>query len=342
MIMIGEPRKKKERECVADHSPEIAFSAWPRPRLTNGEWSPDTLALLLMMCLAVAACTSVRAQDLEPRAYSNTPTGMSFLILGYGHTSGSVLLDPSLPIDNVSIESDSALLGFATTLDVFGKSSKLQLLVPYGSLNAKGTLLGQERERSVTGFSDPLLRFSVNFIGAPALTMEKFKDYKQDLIIGASLGFGVPIGQYDDTKLVNIGSNRWSLNPELGFSKALGRLTAEIAPGVALYTDNGDFLYGHTREQAPLYYVKGNLSYNIAPACWVALSGRYFSGAHSTLDGVEKDDEQKGTRFGLTIAFPLSRHQSVKIYGTTGFDADWKNDLKAFGIAWQYRFGGGY
>ncbi|CAN5798118.1 transporter [soil metagenome] len=300
------------------------------------------IALTTIALATMAVCTALHAQDMEPRSYSNAPTGMSFVIIGYGHTSGSILLDPSLPIENASVESDSGVLGLATTLDVFGKSSKLQFLLPYGSLDATGTLFGQQRERSVTGFGDPTFRFSVNFFGAPALTMAEFKDYKQDFIIGATLGIGVPLGQYDDTKLANLGSNRWSLNPEIGFSKAFDRLTAEIAPGVAFYTDNGDFLYGHTRQQAPLYYVKGNLSYSIAPACWVALSGRYFSGAHSTVDDMENDDRQAGTRFGLTFAFPLSRHQSVKIYGSTGFDSDWNNDLKAFGMAWQYRFGGGF
>lgn len=299
-------------------------------------------AFTAIVLAAQAACTAARAQDLEPRAYSNSPTGLSFLILGYGHTSGGILLDPSLPIENTSVESDSAVLGLATTLDVFGKSSKLQILVPYGSLNAKGTLRGRQRERYAAGFTDPLIRFSTNFIGAPALTMEEFKDYKQDLIVGATVGVGVPVGQYDDTKLANLGANRWSLNPEIGFSKAIGRWTVELAPGVTFYTENDDFFFGHTREQAPLYYVKGNLSYSIAPTCWVALSGRFFSGAQSTVDGMENEDRQVGTRFGLTFAFPLSRHQSVKIYGTAGFDGDWDNDLKAFGLAWQYRFGGGY
>jgi hypothetical protein len=48
----------------------------------------------------------------------------------------------------------------------------------------------------------------MNFIGAPALTAAQFKDYRQDFILGASLRVVVPLGQYDDTKLVNIGAMR--------------------------------------------------------------------------------------------------------------------------------------
>ena len=113
------------------------------------------------------------------------------------------------------------------------------MIVPYVWLAAKGVAFGLPRERYVTGFADPALRFSMNFIGAPALTAAEFKDYRQNFIFGASLRVTAPLGQYDNDKLVNIGTNRWSLKPEIGFSKAFGRWTVELAPGVTFYTDNG-------------------------------------------------------------------------------------------------------
>jgi len=51
----------------------------------------------------------------------------------------------------------------------------------------------------------------------------------------------VPLGQYDDTRLVNVGNNRCSLKPEIGFSKAIGRWPVEFASAVTFYTDNTDF-----------------------------------------------------------------------------------------------------
>lgn len=41
-------------------------------------------------------------QELEPRAYSPSPTGANFLVVGFGELSGSVLFDPTLRISNVS------------------------------------------------------------------------------------------------------------------------------------------------------------------------------------------------------------------------------------------------
>ena len=78
------------------------------------------------------------------------------------------------------------------------------------------------------GLADPLLRVSVNFYGAPAISMKEFPSYQQDIIIGASLQVTVPLGQYDSTKLLNVGTNRWSFKPELGISKAWGSLILEV------------------------------------------------------------------------------------------------------------------
>ena len=240
-----------------------------------------------------------------------------------------MLTDPSLPLENVSNESHVGVFAYATTLNVLGKSAKFDVIVPYVSLAAKGLVFGLPHERYVTGFADPAFRFSMNFIGAPALTAAEFKDYRQDFILGASLRVTAPLGQYDSDKLVNIGTNRWSFKPEIGFSKAFGRWTVELAPAATFYTDNGDFFGGQTREVAPLYSVQAGVSYTFTPGCWLALNAGYFVGGRTTVDGVENDDEQEGMRFGATLALPVNRHHSVKFYGITGYNAHFEHDFQA-------------
>ena len=241
----------------------------------------------------------------------------------------------------MSNESHVAVFAYATTLNVLGKSAKFDVIVPYVWLTANGLAFGVPRERYVTGFADPAFRFSMNFIGAPALTAAEFKDYRQNFILGASLRITAPLGQYDSDKLVNIGTNRWSLKPEIGFSKAFGRWTVELAPAVTFYTDNGDFFGGQTRAVAPLYSVQAHVSYSFHAWGWLALNAGYFVGGRTTVDDVENDDEQEGMRFGATLALPVNRYHSVKLYGITGYNAHCDHDFQAAGIAWQYRWGGG-
>ena len=44
---------------------------------------------------AVVLCSAIRAQDLEPRAYSNSPTGLNFLIIDYAKFSAVHIMLPS-------------------------------------------------------------------------------------------------------------------------------------------------------------------------------------------------------------------------------------------------------
>jgi len=44
----------------------------------------------------------------------------------------------------------------------------------------------------------------------------------------------------------------------------------------------------------------------------------------------------------VVLALPVNRYQSVKLYSISGYNTHREHDFQAFGIAWQYRWGGGY
>lgn len=304
--------------------------------------TPRAVAFAALLLTAVMFYPgSVGAQSLEPRAYSNLPIGMNFLLAGYAYQQGEVLLDPSLPLKDVNMQIHSAVLGYARSLDLFGMSGRIDLLVPYAWLSGTGKLLEQERSRNVSGLADPGLRFSINLYGAPALSFEEFRNYRQNTIIGASLSLTAPLGQYDSGRLVNIGTNRWAFKPEVGLSQALGRWTLEGMAGVIFYTQNDDFLGGKTRCQDPIYSFQGHLIYNFPSGIWAALNATYYTGGRTAVDGEEGDDLQRNWRLGTTLTFPLDRHHSVKLYASTGVHTRTGGNFDLLGIAWQYRWGAG-
>jgi hypothetical protein len=182
---------------------------------------------------------------------------------------------------------------------------------------------------------------SVNFIGAPSLPISGFKDYKQDLVVGASLQVYVPTGQYDPEKLVNIGTHRFAFKPELGISKTLGHLMLELTGGAAFYTVNHDFYGGKTRSQAPIGSLQGHVNYNFSHGIWAAADGTYYWGGHTTLDGVEGNDLQQNSRLGLTLALPLNIRHSLKFTFSTGVSTRTGSDFTSISVYWQYRWGGG-
>ena len=285
---------------------------------------------------------NARAQDAEPRLYSNTPVGLNFLIAGYVYSQGKLAFDPSLSIADAQFHTHSGAVAYVRSFELLGQSAKFDVIVPYSGLSAHGLVAGQPREREISGLGDPRFRVSMNLLGAPALTVKEFAGYKQDLIVGVSLQVSAPLGQYDDTKLLNLGNNRWSFRPELGISKAWGPWTVEIVPSVTVFTDNPEFFNGKTFAQAPLYMVRGHVIHNFASGAWISLDGLYFTGLRTTVDGVKGDNEQAQVRAGMTLALPIDRQNSVKFHASTGLYTRTGSEFSIFGVAWQYRWGGGY
>jgi hypothetical protein len=296
-------------------------------------------AALVVMAL-LGRALSCEAQDLEPRAYSNTPVGMNFLLLGYSYTRGDVAFDASTPIENAELTAHGAYLAYAHAFGVWGRSAKLDLVLPYAWVSGTADFAGQRRDRYTDGFGDARVRFSALLYGGPALTLAEFADYKPDLIVGASLAVMFPTGHYDSDKLVNIGTNRWSVKPELGISKTFGPVSLELEPSVTFYTDNNDFLGGKKLEKAPLYAVQGHVIYHTRFGLWAAVDATYYGGGRTTVDGVQGEEPQN-LRVGATLAIPISRQHSVKLYASTGAVARVGGNFTTAGIAWQFRWGGG-
>jgi hypothetical protein len=296
---------------------------------------------VLAACVLTGVGLPARAQDIEPRAYSNAPVGVNFLIAGYAYTRGGVAFGPQLPITNPHLNTSSAVVAYATVLDLWGMSGKFDATVPYTWLSGSADYMGQTQTRIVNGFANPSFRLSINFYGAPALTPKEFADYEQDLIIGASFRVNPPWSQYDDSKLVNIGTNNWSFKPQVGISKAIGPWTLEATAAVTFYTDNNDFFGGHTLSQAPLYSLQGHVIYGFRSGIWTSLDATYFSGGRTTVDGVLNSDLQQNWRVGGTLAFPVDREDSIKFYASKGVSARTGDSYDLIGVAWQYRWGAG-
>jgi hypothetical protein len=293
------------------------------------------------LCLLMLAAAGARAQHLEPRAYANTPVGMNFLIAGYTYSTGGLATDPTIPLVNPQITIHAPLVAYAHAFDAWGKAAKFDTVFASACLDGSADANGVPMSRDICGLLDPTFRVSVNLYGAPALQLKDFASYKQDLIVGASLHVQAPFGQYDPSRLVNLGSNRWAFRPEIGISKAFDRLTAEVMLSGTLYTTNDEYFGGKTREQDPVYSGQLHLIYQFANGVWLAANANYYNGGRSMVDGVPQNDELANSRLGLTLALPWDRQHSIKFFVSNGISVRAGSDFKIAGLAWQYRWGGG-
>ena len=298
--------------------------------------APRQIAPGLYSLLLFGASQFAQAQELEPRAYSPNPIGVNFALLGYSHSTGGVLFDPSVPVDNVKAELNSGVAGFGRAFALFGRSTTAILAVPYAVGDVSGDVGEARRSITRSGLADPRLKLSINLLGDEAMKPREFATRKPRTTLGASLTVVPPLGQYDSTKLINLGANRWSFKSEIGVSHPVGQWYLEAQAGVWLFTDNDNFYGGQHREQDPITSLQGHVSYTIRPQFWVAADATYYQGGRTTVNGDRNANLQENTRVGLTVSVPIAKRHSLKLTWSEGASTRIGGDFTNYGVAWQY------
>ena len=305
---------------------------------------PSSMRRRVGWCVALAfagaGASDLGAQDLEPRAFSPAPVSVNFAAVGYGYSFGNVLLDPSIPLEDGTGKVHSLIAAYVRTFSFLGMSAKADAIVPFAVGDWEGRLAGQDTSRSANGFGDPAVRLSVNFVGAPALEMPRFMTYRQGTVVGASLRISMPLGQYDNTKLINLGTNRWTFAPRIGVSRRAGHWNLEAIASARFYTDNPDLL-GSRLEQDPLFALQGSVAYLFERGAWIAVDGGWGSGGRASVDGNKSGTRQENARFGATVAYPLTKRASLKLTYIGGASTRLGADFDSFILVYQYRWGGG-
>ena len=292
-------------------------------------------ALLLVLTAAALPARAADAQNLIPGAYVPAPVALNVVTLVGTANKGDILFDPSLPIEEGRATIGVAAIGFTRTLSIAGRSASVGVFVPYMHGHISGLLLGQFEERTRSGLGDVGARVSVNLYGAPAMTLPQFVKYSPETIVGVSLNVAAPVGQYDSTRAINIGSNRWAFAPEIGVSRTWGPWMLEGDLGGVIYTDNTNFFNGKLRKQAPIVATQAHVMYTIRRGLWVAADANFWRGGRTTTDGAAATLPQHNSRVGTTVAVPFGMHQmrlsySFGAYTRTG------GDFHSLGVSYSY------
>ena len=164
---------------------------------------------------------SAWAQDLAPRAYVIAPIHSNAVTLSYGFYSGNLDFG-NVPITDATARASIPVISYFHSMNFFGRTASFVAYLPYGVGNFQGKVLNGETNAYRSGLLDSVYRFSVNLKGGPAMTIRDFQKWRQKTLIGVSLRVVAPTGQYDPTKLINWGNNRWGFKPEIGLSRRGG------------------------------------------------------------------------------------------------------------------------
>jgi hypothetical protein len=301
-------------------------------------------AIAPTLVAGLAACLfagSAGAQELSPRAYWPAPVGTKLLVAGYQFASGDVVTDASLPVTGVDSRIHTGLLAYQQTFGVAGRTSNLQVEMPYTSGTTTGQYLGRDARADVSGAGDLALTFAINLFGAPAMDRAAFREFlgAPEPVLGVSLKLVAPTGEYYPDKLINIGTNRWAGRLQLGYIHPLGRGWAlEGAVGAWVFQDNDDFL-GTTREQNRITSVELHVVKVFRSGIWTSVDVNYYTGGRTTVGGDIKADFQRNSRLGFTVAYPIARRHLVKLGMSGGVVTESGGDFFKLLLSYGYLIG---
>ena len=279
-----------------------------------------------------------RAQDLEPRAYSPSPVGTSFVGFSFVRSSGDISFDPTIPITNAHAGLNASAMGVGQTIGLLGRQAMITAGLPYVWGNVTGDVGDVSGSIYRSGTADLKTRFSVNLLGVPAMTPREFAQRNnRKFIVAASLSMAWPTGQYGSTKLINLGTNRWSFKPEIGISYPVKKLDLDLYYATTFFTTNESFYTGQSvRAQDSLMAIQGHVSYTVKPRLWVAVDSTWYGGGATKVNGGAPTGRQGNTRLGATASVPLWKGQSLKVTYSSGVSGNIGQKFNQLGVGWQY------
>ena len=295
-----------------------------------GAWLAVLAAFLVHEDTGAARC-----QELEPRSYSASPIDSNFAVGALSNSTGTVPVDPTLPLSDVRPSINSATLSLTHTFRLGNRTANWAIALPYLGGRISATAAGQSQTLSRAGFADVRARFGMNLLGS-ALTPAEFARRKPSTTLGLSVTVIMPTGTYDRKEFINVGSNRWTLKPEIGVEQPMGKWFADLSAGVWIFGDNTDYFGGQVLRQAPLDIFQFHTGYTFRQNQWVAVDANYYSGGATETSNGASLNALANSRYGLTFSQPLGSGLSTKVSWSRWLSGRFGQRFSTIGVALQY------
>lgn len=256
-------------------------------------------------------------QEIEPRRWSSLPLGTNVVGAGYVHTFGDIFLDPLLQAEDVSVTVNTIATSYVRPFKLANKLARVDVTIPYAFAHWEGLLEGDPTTVNRNGFVDPKIRFSLNLLGPPPSgpkeLLDYFKEHPVNTTLGVSLAMTLPIGQYYNDKLLNLGQNQFVFVPQVGIVHTWNQWSYEFTGSAVFYGDNTDFFGGKKKKQDPTIAFQTHLIKQFKPGYWASISASYGLGGQSVVNRQPNSDNRQDLQGAISFGAPLSKYQGMKL-----------------------------
>ncbi|MEH6537580.1 MAG: transporter [Psychroserpens sp.] len=304
-------------------------------------WSSKTLIVVIAFLLFPV--TKSVAQDIEPRRWTALPLGTNILGVGYARTNGKIFFDPLLQVEDGTFNNDVFALQYIHSFKLGNKLARLDVFVPFSITQWEGLLGGVATTVNRNGFADPRIRLSLNFIGMSAMNPNEMQEYlmanPKRTSFGVSIAVTLPLGQYFDENLLNLGQNRFIFRPQVGMVHHWGKWSYELTGSALIYTNNNNFSNGKTRKQNVVFAAQTHLIRQFKSRAWASLSLGYGLSGQSIVNSQPNNDDRIDVLGAFSLGFVLTKKQTVKLsYIRTETTKDIGADLNSIIMSWSTLF----
>lgn len=292
------------------------------------------LAFLAALAIILSFGGPALALDDGARAYWNGKEGTE--VVGFQYlsldmdASAAVQFAPGQYIyPNSDIEASIFMANWSRHISLFKRASSLSFFLAGGDINADvsaalpgflppGIAPNESFSQTSSGFADPGVQLVVNLYGTPQMKSNvDLLNYEPGWTLDAAVMLGIPIGEYDSDKLVNMSLNRWfgrvafPIKYHFGVFDSGHMSSFELIPSVLFFAENDDFL-GQKLENDPIYQLESHLTHDFNIGFFGSLDLLYRSGFQSKIDGVELGDELDIGNLGFTLNYQVTRNVTIR------------------------------
>ena len=313
-------------------------------RITNSKFTCSTVQLGCLLFLSFILLPGFTlAQGEGPRVYPPAPVGTSALSATWMGLESNMNFAGNILIPEADISSTIFALNYNRYFAIGDRLAELWATGIGGNIDGTldTTAVGSQSFK-VSGIADPYFALRIGLKGAPALDPLTFSKTPLGFQIYALAGVSIPLGDYKQSRPLNLGTNRWSLRLGLPMVMPVGEAGSstmlEIHPNVYFYTNNDEPYRADTRSQSALYVVESHLTHNFTPKFWAGVDLRYQYGGETTTDHVKDDNKVNRWGGGLSAGYTFARSWKGFIgYGEVINESDnSKMDMWRARLIWLY------
>ncbi|MBN2299386.1 MAG: transporter [Deltaproteobacteria bacterium] len=266
---------------------------------------------MIVLAVSLLSATVVSADDSFDGV--PLPSGTLGMLFYFDQTAGNKLYSSGDKLsDDFNLTADVGIWRSVYYYNIGPFAASTNLVLPFGTISVDGAAVGNANISS-SGMGDPLV----------CQTLWPINDPENLTWACLATWVTMPYGQYDNDKLVNIGSNRWAIKPGFSMTKGIGSKGTflEVYANGEFYTKNDEYGAGEVdMEQDPLYTFETHLIQHLSRETFVSLDYFYHAGGETKVASIKQGDEQKDHALQFTLAHMITEKTHLML--------KYKSDLK--------------